>query len=87
MLDRGKKNHFLVSQHFLKELTTHREFYTSIYGTKEHFDAINDVLIPCVSRPVPESKWMRFPEMNNLIESAYNRVCIDPTRYIFLKLV
>lgn len=52
-----------------------------LYGKKEHFDSIHESLIPCVSVPTPEKKWMYFPEMDRLIANAYNRVCINLTRY------
>lgn len=49
LLDRGNENHFLVHQQLLKELTSQKDLYILLYGEKEHFDAIHDALIPCVS--------------------------------------
>lgn len=51
---------------------------------KEHFDVIHGALIPCVSSPVPKSKWMWFSEMGYLIASAYNKVCYRSDKIWFL---
>lgn len=52
---------------------------------KEYFDIIHASLIPSVSSLVPKEKWMHFSKTSHLITSAYNRVCIDLTRYDFSK--
>lgn len=54
-----------------------------IYGKKDHFDAIHESIIPCVSGTTPKEKCMCFPEMSHLIENSYNKVRIDLTRYDF----
>ena len=52
-------------------------------GSKQKVEEIYHALVPCVSGDAPEDKWMRFLEMGNLIASAYERVCINLTRYGF----
>ncbi|XP_058773393.1 uncharacterized protein LOC131647514 [Vicia villosa] len=61
----------------------HREYYTRLYGNKEGFDKIHNALVSCVTGSAPPEKWMCFPEMGNLIVSAYDMVCIDLARYGF----
>lgn len=61
----------------------HMESYTTLYGKKEQYDTILNVLVPCVSCLVPYAKWTCFPEMRHLIENAYGKVCFDLTRYSF----
>lgn len=59
---------------------------THDYTRKNNFfDAIHESLVPCISGPAPEEKWMCFPEMDQLITSAYEKVCIDLTKYSFSK--
>lgn len=60
-------------------MNVHKESYTKLYRIKEHFDEINESLIPCVGSPTLETKWMCFPKMDHLIASEYNMVYIDLT--------
>ncbi|XP_058734235.1 uncharacterized protein LOC131605966 [Vicia villosa] len=59
------------------------EAYTLLYGNKEGFDKIHNAFVPCVTSSAPSEKWMYLPEMDNLIESAYDIMYIDLTRYGF----
>lgn len=61
------------------------ESHASLYGEKEYFDVIHEALILCVSSSTSTEKWICFREMDHLIVSAYNRVCIDLTIYSFLE--
>lgn len=38
-LGKGKKNHTLFHQHFVKELKSHKESYTMLYKKKEHIES------------------------------------------------
>lgn len=67
-------------------MMTHRYSYTKLYGTKENYDVILNVLIPCVSYSALFKKWIRLPKMGHPITIAYDRACIDLTRYGFSKI-
>lgn len=51
----------------------------------KYFSEIHAYLIPCVNGPTLEKKCTCFSEMSNFITNAYNKACIDMTRYGFLK--
>lgn len=62
----------------------HTQNYT---GTKNNiFDEIHESRILCVIGATLEDKCLCFLEMSHLIASAYNKVCIDLTRYNFTKI-
>ena len=83
LLGKGEDSHALVRHQLIQELKTHKESYTRLYGKKEKFDTVYESLVPCLSGPAPVSKWMTFPETGHLIACAYDKVCIDLTRYGF----
>ncbi|CAI8619447.1 unnamed protein product [Vicia faba] len=83
LLDKGEENHTLVRQTLISELTVHSELYTRLYVTTEKFNKVHHALSPSVTVCAPVDKWMGFPEMDHLIASAYESVCIDLTRYGF----
>ena len=85
LLGKGKEDHQLVFHQLIQEMTTHMNSYIKLYGEKENYDVILNVLIPCVSHSTPFKKLMSFPEMGHLIASAYDRVCIDLTQYSLLE--
>ena len=67
------------------ELTKHRDLYTRVFGSKERVKEIHHALVPVKVGCEPEDKWMWFPEMGHVIANAYDRVCINMTRYGFLE--
>ncbi|XP_058746245.1 uncharacterized protein LOC131619123 [Vicia villosa] len=83
LLGKGKENHNVVHQTLILKLMVHRELYTRLYGKKEESHKIHNALVPCVSGSVPVGKCVCFPKVGHLIVSAYDRVCIDLTRYGF----
>lgn len=83
MLGKGEDDHTFVRKKLLKELKAQKESYTMLYRKIEYFNSIHAYLILCVSGHAPEGKWMCFSYIGHLIKSAYNRVCIDFTRYGF----
>ena len=54
-----------------------------MFGSKEKVEEIHHPLVPVKVGCAPEDKWMQFPEMGHLKASAYDRVCINMTRYSF----
>lgn len=59
-----------------------------LYRKKEYFNSIHSSIIPCVSGlDIPKEKIDVLLEMSHLIESAYNKVCIDLTRHDFLEYI
>lgn len=46
---------------------------------------VYESLVPCLSGPAPEEKWMCFSEMGHLIACVYYKVCVDLTRHSFSK--
>lgn len=85
LLGKGEDNHTLFCHQLIQELRTHKEPYTRLYGKKEHCDEVYESLVPCLSGPVPETKWTRLSKMGHLIACVYDRVCVDLTRYVFSK--
>lgn len=83
LLDKGDKYLTFVHQQLIKELKAHKESYTLLYEKKEHFKAIHESLIPYISGPTLEEKWLRFPKMGHLLENVYNRVFINMKIYVF----
>ncbi|XP_058768856.1 protein FAR1-RELATED SEQUENCE 4-like [Vicia villosa] len=49
----------------------------------DNFDKIHDALVPSFTSHALISKWMSFPKMSHLIARAYDRVCVDLTRFGF----
>lgn len=82
LLGKGEDDYQFVYRH-LQKMTTHRESYTKLYGNKATYDTILNALVPCLTSLAPFEKGMRFSKMRHLIASAYDRVCIDLTRYGF----
>ncbi|XP_058762597.1 uncharacterized protein LOC131635979 [Vicia villosa] len=60
-----------------------RDLYTRVFGSKEEVEEIYNAPVPCVSGFTREDKWTRFPDMGHLTTSAYERICINLTRYGF----
>ncbi|XP_058775984.1 uncharacterized protein LOC131650287 [Vicia villosa] len=83
LLDKGEKSHTLVRHTLIQELRSNKDFYTQLFENKEKVEELYHSLVPCISGPAPEDEWKRFPEIGHLIEIAYERVCIDLTRYGF----
>ncbi|XP_058777023.1 uncharacterized protein LOC131651373 [Vicia villosa] len=83
LLGKGKENHTLIRRALISELTSHRDIYGRIYEKQENFDKVHDSLVPSLTGHAPVSKWMSFPKMGHLIASAYDRVCVDLTRFGF----
>lgn len=82
LLYKRDEDHTFVCHQLIKELKAYKESYTRLYK-KKYFGEIHESLITCISDLTPKKKWMRFSEMGHIIGSAYNRVCIDLTRYKF----
>ncbi|XP_058725790.1 uncharacterized protein LOC131597094 [Vicia villosa] len=85
LLGNGEDSHTLVRHQLIQDLKMHKDSYTRLYGEGAKFEAVNEALVPWLGAYAPVSKWMRFPKMGYLIESAYDRVYIDLTRYCFLE--
>ncbi|XP_050895711.1 uncharacterized protein LOC127102382 [Lathyrus oleraceus] len=83
LLGKGEDNHTLVRHQLIQELRTHKESYTRFYGKREKFDEVYESLVPCLSGPTLEAKWMRFPDTDHLIACVYDSVCVDLTQYSF----
>lgn len=81
MLGKGDEDHTIVHQQLIKEFKGNKETYTRLYGSKQNYDTIYESLIPCINGPAPEDKWMCCHEMGHLIASAYEKMCVDLTRY------
>lgn len=80
-LGKEDKNQTCVCQHLIEELMAHKESYKSYTEKNNIFVEIHESHIPCVSGTTPEAKWTCFCEIGHLIAIAYNKVCIDMTRY------
>src|SRR4051812_8954878 len=65
----------------IEELTSYRDIYGRLYKNQEKFAKIHDALVPSLTGIAPVSKWMSFPDMGHLVESAYDMVCVDLTRF------
>ncbi|XP_058755427.1 uncharacterized protein LOC131628605 [Vicia villosa] len=85
LLSEGEGDHTLVRHQLIQYWRGHKESYTRLYEKKETFDTFYESLVPCISGPTPENKWMCFYEMENFIENVYDRVCGDLTSYSFSK--
>ena len=85
LLSKGEDNHAFVYHQLIQELRNHKESYAQLYGKKENFDEVYESLVPCLIGPTPEAKLMCFLEIGCLIACAYDKVCIDLTRYDCLK--
>ncbi|XP_058774840.1 uncharacterized protein LOC131649111 [Vicia villosa] len=83
LLRKREENHTLIRQTLISELTSHMDLYTRTYENKEKFDKIHDALVPSLTSHAPVSKWMSYPKMGHLIASAYDRVCVDLTKFGF----
>lgn len=59
------------------------ESYTKLYVNKENYDAILNILVPCLTDPTLFEKWMCVSKIGQLIASVYDRVCIALIRYGF----
>src|SRR4051812_44256319 len=81
LLGKGEENHTLVRRELLSELTSHRDIYARLYENQENFEKLYDSLVPSLIGIDPVSKWMSFPDMGHLIASAYDRVCVNLTRF------
>ncbi|XP_058733605.1 uncharacterized protein LOC131605243 [Vicia villosa] len=87
LLGKGEENLTLIRQALISELTSHRGIYGRLYEKQENFDKIHDSLVPSLTGHALVSKWMSFPEMGHLIASAYDRVCVDLTRFGFSETI
>ncbi|XP_058755968.1 uncharacterized protein LOC131629189 [Vicia villosa] len=81
LLGNGEDSHTLVRHQLIQELKTHKDSYMRLYEEEIKFEAVNEALVPWLGAYTSVSKWMRFPKMGHLIANAYDRVCIDLTRY------
>ncbi|XP_058756378.1 uncharacterized protein LOC131629606 [Vicia villosa] len=63
LLGNREDSHTLFRHQLIKELKTHKESYTRLYGGEVKFEAINEALVPRLGAYASISKWMRFPEM------------------------
>ncbi|XP_058780883.1 uncharacterized protein LOC131654984 [Vicia villosa] len=85
LFGKGEDVHELVRHDLIKELVNHKDSYMRVFGDETKFESVNEALVPWGGAYAPVSRWMRFPYMGHLIAFAHDIICIDLTRYVYLK--